>query len=248
MTESLTDLERQQAALAEVQLDDFRAANLFQLVGQRLIPGSVLDVGCGAGGMVAWLLEHGCAARGIDSSPATIRVAREFLRGRGLNPNAVSNMPIEALIANKERADNVVSMDCLEHIEHDEDAFAQLIELAPRGGRLIVTVPALMALYGERDRKIGHFRRYSVGRLRELAGRHPVRIDELRFWNLLGVGPTFVSQRILKRAVNESFRYGEPSAAKRAVRAGLSFWFRNVENRIRPPLGLTLLMTATRVP
>jgi len=246
MAAALSDLEHQQAALSQVQLDDFRAANLFALVSQRTRPGSVLDVGCGAGGMVAWLLERGFDARGVDSSAATIQAAQSFLASRGLEPSRVSNTPLDVLAAQDAGADNVISMDCLEHIEDDRSAFGDLVRLIKPQGRLILTVPAMMALYGERDRKIGHYRRYAPRELRALAAEHPLRIEELRYWNLLGVAPTFASQRVLGRAVNESFRYGKPSLGKRVLRQALGFWFKHVENQIRPPLGLTLLMVASR--
>ncbi|MDQ3563569.1 MAG: hypothetical protein M3436_05320 [Pseudomonadota bacterium] len=47
--------------------------------------------------------------------------------------------------------------------------------------------------------------------------------------------------------IDESFRYGGDSVAKRLTRYTLSTWFRSVENRIRPPLGLILVLTATRL-
>ncbi|HMJ15019.1 MAG TPA: methyltransferase domain-containing protein [Polyangiaceae bacterium] len=247
MNAALTDLEQQQASLAQVQLDDFRASSLFEFVGKRTIAGSVLDVGCGGGGMVAWLLRRGYDARGVDSSPSTIRAAKAFLSGLGLDPSAVSSTAIETLVQQGQQADNVISMDCLEHIEDDSAAFANLVRLVKPNGRLIVTVPALAALYGDRDRKIGHYRRYSPARLRSLTASQPIRVDDLRYWNMLGVAPTFASHRILNRAVNESFRYGNPSPAKRALRQALGWWFRRVENQIRPPLGLTLVMTARRL-
>jgi hypothetical protein len=69
----------------------------------------------------------------------------------------------------------------------------------------------------------------------------------VRYWNALGVAPTFISNRVLKRLIDESFRYGKPTLSKRVLRAGLSAWFRFVENPSRPPLGLTLFMSATRL-
>jgi 2-polyprenyl-3-methyl-5-hydroxy-6-metoxy-1,4-benzoquinol methylase len=246
MDATLSDLERQQAALAEVQLDDFRAANLFHLVSERVAPGSVLDVGCGAGGMVAWLLEHGFDARGIDSSEATIRAARGFFRSRRLDPERVTNTSIEDLVAQGFQVDNVVSMDCLEHIENDAAAFEYLVRLARPGGRIVVTVPAMMSLYGEKDRRIGHYRRYEPEQLSRLAAAQGLRVTDLRYWNALGIVPTFLTQRVMRRAVDESFRYGKPSKAVSALRVVLSWWFRNVENRVRPPRGLTLIMTAER--
>ena len=82
-------------------------------------------------------------------------------------------------------------MDCLEHVEDDKTLFNELVELVRPGGTLIVTVPAMMALYGERDERIGHYRRYERDELAALAEDAPIDVHQLRFWNALGVGPTY---------------------------------------------------------
>jgi SAM-dependent methyltransferase len=247
MSSVLASLEEQQARLAAVQGTDFRSANLWQLLGSHVRPGTVLDVGCGAGGMVSWLLSRGFDARGIDSNERTIEAAKAFLRERGHDPERVSAESLERLLATSARWSNVVSMDCLEHIEDDRAAFATLVQLLSPGGRLLVTVPALPFVYGERDRILGHYRRYTIESLRSLADRQPLEIEHIRYWNLLGVGPTYVSQRLLGRAIDETFRYGDATLSRRLLRAALSTWFEHVENRITPPLGLTVFMVATRI-
>ncbi len=237
------ELDEHEQRLAEHQLTDFRAANLFALVAR---PGTVLDVGCGGGGMVVWLLQHGRDARGIDLSPGTAEAARAFMRSRGRSPDRIRTVGLADLIVQGETHDNVLSMDCIEHIEDDRTAVEQLVSLCRPGGRIVLTVPALMVLYGARDEAQGHYRRYEPHMLRALVHGLPVRIDMLRFWNVLGVLPTFVAQRIRGRAVDESFRYGKPGLWPRVLRRGLSTWFAHVENRIVPPLGLTLMMVLTR--
>ena len=241
----ISELEQQQVALAQTRGADFRSDAIRRLVAERIKPGSVLDVGCGAGGLVAWLLDHGYDARGIDLSGAIVAAAQENLRACGLDATRIREASVDTLVEQGDLADNIVNMDCLEHIEDDHAAFAGLVSAVRPGGKLIVTVPAIPSLFGAKDRAVGHYRRYTPGRLKELAARHPLRVDELKYWNLLGVAPTFVAVRLFDRAVDESFRYGEAGAGKRALRRGLSAWFRHVENRIKPPLGLTLLMVAT---
>jgi SAM-dependent methyltransferase len=241
----ISELERQQVSLAQTQGVDFRSDAIRRLVADRIKPGTVLDVGCGAGGLVAWMLEHGYDARGIDLSAPIVEAAQENLRLCGLDPTRIRKASVDSLVEHGELADNIVSMDCLEHIENDYAAFTSLVSAIRPGGRLIVTVPAMPSLFGAKDRAIGHYRRYTPERLKELADRHPLRLDELKYWNLLGVAPTFVAVRLFDRAIDESFRYDEAGAGKQALRRGLSAWFRHVENRLSPPVGLTLLMVAT---
>jgi SAM-dependent methyltransferase len=239
-------LDEHEEALSSHQDTDFRSANLFRLVAQQVIPGTVMDVGAGGGGMVAWLLEHGYDARGIDVSASTAAAARRFLERRGLDPDRVRHQSLEDLIGRGETVDNVISMDCLEHIEDDVTAFAQIVELVRPGGRIVITVPALRAVYGERDERQGHYRRYQRDTLLRLTDGLPVHVDDLRYWNLLGVAPVFVNHRLLRRSIDESFRYGKKSLSSELLRRGLGSWFRHVESRLRPPLGLTLLLTATK--
>jgi SAM-dependent methyltransferase len=244
----LADLEEQQTALAEVVASDFRSKSLNELISSYIVPGTVLDVGCGSGGMVAWLLSRGYDARGIDSSDKIIEAAHAFLTTRGCDPARVTKMRIEDAIAAGQPVDNAVSMDCLEHQEDDGTMFRNLVQLVRPGGRVLITVPAVPALFSERDKIVGHYRRYTKERLLELAAGTSLRIDELRYWNVLGVPPTFLYAHVLRRAIHEGFRYGTPTLPKRALRSALSFWFENVENRLRPPVGLTLVFIATRLP
>jgi len=241
----ISELEQQQVALAQTRGADFRSDAIRRLVAERINPGTVLDVGCGAGGLVAWLLEHGYDAQGIDLSGPIVAAAQENLRACGLDPTRIREASVDTLVEQDDLVDNIVSMDCLEHIEDDHSAFAGLISAVRPGGKLIVTVPAMPSLFGAKDRAVGHYRRYTPDRLKALADGHPLRLDELKYWNLLGGAPTFVTIHLLDRAVDDSLRYGEAGAGKRALRYGLSAWFRHVENRLTPPVGLTLLMVAT---
>jgi SAM-dependent methyltransferase len=246
--EAISDLERQQIALAGTRGTDFRAEALANLVASRLQEGSVVDIGCGAGDLVAWLGERGYDVLGIDLSERIVEAARDHLRDRGLKPAWIQHMSVESFVERGELADNVVSLECLEHIEDDAAAFDGLVSAVRPGGRLILSVPAMPSLFGPKDVAVGHYRRYTADRLKALASRRDLRLDELRYWNFLGVGPTFVAVRFLKRAINDSFRFGAPGLGNRVLRRGLAPWFRYVENHVAPPVGLTLIMVATVLP
>lgn len=118
-------------------------------------------------------------------------------------------------------------------------------KMAP-GARLLCLLPSLESLYGRRDREVGHFRRYSLAAARRLFARIPFRSVEYRYWNLLGVGPYWWYEQVLGRPMPETFRQGPRSFLQNALNAGLLLWFRLVENRVSPPLGLSLLVTAEK--
>ena len=243
----LTDLEQQQADLAKVQKSDFRAANLFSLLATHIKSGSsILDVGCGSGGLVGYLLEKNFNAKGIDVNQNNINVAKEYLISRSLEPEKVSFGLTSDLISRGEQSDVVFCMDCLEHVEDDTKLFNELIELVRPGGKLILTVPALMLLYGVRDKKLGHFKRYEKNDLEVLSSGKALEVTEIRFWNILGVLPVFITQKLLQKDLDVRFRYGKRSARKRIIRGILFLWFKYIENQISPPFGLTLILIATK--
>jgi 2-polyprenyl-3-methyl-5-hydroxy-6-metoxy-1,4-benzoquinol methylase len=58
--------------------------------------------------------------------------------------------------------DALLLLDVLEHMEDDSVMLGQLVrERLKDGGRVLMSVPAWMLLFGRRDRFLGHFRRYS---------------------------------------------------------------------------------------
>ena len=79
------------------------------------------------------------------------------------------------------RADTVICLNVLEHIEDDAAGLANIAGALAPGGAAIVLVPQDQGLFGTLDAELGHFRRYSAGELRakmEAAGLSVERIIE----------------------------------------------------------------------
>ena len=151
------------AGLADLKAD-FRNYNLFTLVGGLVKGHSVVEIGSGLGNFCNMLRREGREGVGIEPSE-DIRA----LAGR-TNPEArfIAGTAEELPTLITERVDTIVMLDVLEHIEDDEAQVQKIYEALKPGGQFIVVVPAYQALYGERDRLMGHYRRYSARALRTL--------------------------------------------------------------------------------
>jgi SAM-dependent methyltransferase len=99
------------------------------------------------------------------------------------------------------RLDTTICINVLEHIEDDEAALRQFWQILPSGGRVVLTVPALMRLYGTIDKAIGHYRRYEKGEIVAKFERAGFRVEETRFLNLLGLPGWYVNSCLLKRKI-----------------------------------------------
>src|SRR6185295_2687321 len=137
-------------------------------------------------------------------------------------------------------------LDVLEHLKDDRGMLQHLVERMPPGGKLLCLLPAGEALYGERDRSVGHFRRYSSDSAARLFAGLPFKTVALSHWNLLGFPIYWFFEKLAGRPVPEGFRQGERSLPRRALNAALLAWFRGVENRVPFPVGLSILVEAVK--
>jgi len=134
----------------------------------------------------------------------------------------------------------------IEHIEDDVKAVSELTAMLKVGGRLIMTVPAIPSLYGPKDIEIGNYRRYDKERLQKLLSPTSCTISTMRYWNFIGVPVTWFYLNLLNRPVNESIRKKRGGLAQQFMSFLLRIWFSGCENRITPPVGLTLLVVAEK--
>ena len=152
----------------------------------------VLEVGAGLGAITA-RYEQGRDVVANDLSPSCVRALRE--RFADHSNVRVEERDLRVLEADAE-FDSVIMVNVLEHIADDAGALRRLARLLVPGGNFVVYVPALNGLYGPWDRRIGHYRRYSVWRLREVfreAGLEPVEVSWANFlaipaWAAFGRG------------------------------------------------------------
>ncbi|MFZ1994821.1 MAG: class I SAM-dependent methyltransferase [Solirubrobacteraceae bacterium] len=196
----------------------------------------VLEVGAGLGAITA-RYEQGRDVVANDVSPECVSALHERFAN---HPNVrVEDRDLRTL-AMDASFDSVLMVNVLEHIADDAGALEGLSRLLVPGGNVVVYVPALNGLYGALDRRIGHYRRYSVWRLGEVfreAGLEPV---ELRWVNFVAI-PAWAA--FGRGNVDDRQRSGTLLSLwdRTAVPAG-----RVLEAHVRVPIGLNVLGVGRR--
>ncbi len=162
-------------------------------VGRR-----VLEIGAGIGNMSAFLVDRERVVL-TDTEPYYLGRLRDRFVGRPHVSVAELRLPgvSPGLVA--ERLDTVVCLNVLEHIEDDRASLAAMHRLLVPGGRLVLLVPSLRALYGTLDEALGHFRRYVPAELSEKLRTAGFRLRHLEYFNLAGVPGWWVAGRVLRR-------------------------------------------------
>ncbi len=222
---------------------DFRNENLTRLVASYVKKdGVVLDIGCGSGFLLDELSRKGMRAIGIEPNRDLIELSKKrntslaILEGRAED--------IGALL--KEKVRTAIMIDVLEHIEDDEGFLKTLASHIESGGEVIIVVPSYPFLYGLRDRKYGHWRRYSKRMLRRRLRGSGFSVMFIRNWNMLGVLPYAISEKIFRKELETSLRRKTDSALGRILQRILRAWFRWVENPINFGFGLSIVCIAEK--
>jgi len=232
---------------AESMAYDFRREALWGWLA-RHIPAQArtLDAGCGTGYFTRQLARQGCPTSAIEHDATLADFARQLLASEGLAVQVQQMSLGTGQLASLGRYERVICMDVLEHIEDDAAAIADLREALTEDGLLLISVPSMPSLYGERDKFIGHFRRYSPASLRALVEGAGLRIVEgPRYWNALGVPPYLFYEKVLHQPINDDLRKPSQSALKRLIGQGIYAWLK-AETHLPLPFGLSLLVACRR--
>ena len=167
----------------------------------RFVGRRVCEIGAGIGNMSA-LLTHNRPELLLltDPDPYYRNVLQQrFLGHPGLRVEALT-LP-DAGVADRFGVlglDTVIALNVIEHIEEDVAAMRSMRDMLVPGGRAIVLVPALPSLYGSLDSELGHARRYGGRELRVHMEQAGMRIEQVSFFNLVGILGWFVNARIRK--------------------------------------------------
>lgn len=205
---------------------------------------SVLDVGCGAGGMLGPLERYG-KVTGIEPAPEMAELCRR--RGYEVIAATAQEMPVPP-----SSVDLVALFDTIEHIADDLDVLRRCREVLRPGGTVFVSVPAYQFLFANNDRVVHHQRRYTARDLRRkllAAGLEPVRVT---YFNAL-LFPVILPVVMVKKAVEAVSDPGDATNLSHEIHplvnrllAAIMSSERHLLSRVDLPFGHSLVAVARR--
>jgi len=124
----------------------------------------------------------------------------------------------------------LVAMNVLEHIEDDVEALRSANTLLRPGGAVVMFVPAFTFAMSDFDRKVGHFRRYTVAGLRTAYEQAGLEVERIHYVNAPGLLAWFVGMRLLKMTPQDgpTVRLWDRAVVPVA---------RAIESRVKAPFG-----------
>lgn len=195
-------------------------------VGQR-----VIEAGCDLGSWTRLLLNR---EQVVALDPHPTRVAGLLARYADYRNLDALTMELSAPRFRelaRFRPDSVLCVDALAQVDDDQRALFNFTTVLPRGGRVVLLVPACPSLFGSLDVALGHQRRYSKESLRTVAESVGLRVKELRYVNVAGFFGWWFDNRILEAA---------EVATPTAFRERVVPYLERIERFIAPPFGQSL--------
>ena len=213
-------------------------------LAQRTSTTRVLEIGCGAGGMLGPLSRYG-KVTGLD-------IAHDYLaycRRRG-HRDVVHGSGYELPFADSS-FDLVALFDTIEHIPDDVRVLSEVKRVLRPGGRVFISVPAYQFLYSQNDRVAHHLRRYTATQLRSAVERAELRVEKLSYFNtflfpliLPAIMVLKLKERLLglpEGQTNLSHQFSKPvNAAFGFVMSSERLWLRHMQF----PFGHSLIAMA----
>ena len=214
-----------------------RARRILDLIDPAQ-PATLADIGSGAGSL-GWILRSERPRVRYRFREPITSLAEALRREFGAENELRSFDELAS-------ADVVTLLDVLEHVADPGALLSDVVQAMQPGATLVVTVPAVHALWSEWDERLGHHRRYSKSELRESVTGLPLRVGEVSF-----LFPELVPAAVVRRFRSARGTDAEaaefPTLPRMADRALRSIGLRTYAARRFTPVGTSLLLVATRL-
>jgi SAM-dependent methyltransferase len=201
---------------------------------------AVLEAGCGSGGNLPMLASYGDLHAFEYNDQARTYAAR-----RTSGPVAFGALP-EAVGFGDKQFDLIALLDVLEHIDDDLGSLVALRDRLTDKGSLLITVPAVPALWSDHDVLHHHKRRYSKAQLQRRLAEAGLVIERIGYFNTL-LFPLALLQRLAsKLGAGPTDSSAMPPAALNRILASVFSWESKLLGWLSFPIGLSLYAVVRR--
>ena len=204
--------------------------------------GSVLDAGCGTGGMLRLLGPDvaGRPAIGLEYDPVAAAMARTKA-ARPVVSGSVNELPLrDGVLA------AYVSLDVLCHANVDP---ARALKEAHRclgpGAIAVFNLPAYSWMLSAHDRRVHNAHRFTRGEARALVSAHGFRVVRASYWNTL-LFPLMLLHRLVERGDAESDVRDYPRWLDAIFSTALAIERAAIGAGLNLPFGGSLMIVAVR--
>jgi len=208
---------------------------------QKIAPwvkGRILEVGCGIGNLTSLIPKQDLLVS-IDVSNTYIEdMKKKYCNIRNFQVFKHDIVEGKNSKLRKFRFRTVICSNVLEHIQKEDKALKNLLQILESGGRLILLVPALKSLFVTLDVSLGHHRRYAKRELKQRLEKNGFVVEKCLYLNLLGIVGWFLNGKIFKRqmlSANQVFFYDK-----------LIPFIKVIEKVLGPPIGLSLIFVCRK--
>jgi ubiquinone/menaquinone biosynthesis C-methylase UbiE len=163
---------------------------------------NILEVGAGIGNYTRYFLSKK-RVYAIELSSSCLRILREKFQVDNIELLQMDAASPEILSLKVKNIDTIVCLNVLEHIQNDLLALKNFYQILCTPGYLILQLPALKFLYGNIDRQLGHYRRYTKKMVSEKVKKTNFKIERMDYINLIGTFGWFYDARI-KGIINQN--------------------------------------------
>lgn len=199
------------------------------------LQGDILEVGCGIGSFTKMLVPYG-NVHAIDIDEDCIEQTRQAISQQ--EKVGFGNIENGDYFFQEKLFDTITCINVLEHIEYDKQALKNIHHLLKPAGTLVLLVPAHPFLYGQIDKEIGHYRRYTKKGIIELLEDADFDIVHTRKMNFLGgIGWWFTGKILKDTSVSEK---------KLQFFDKIAPFILPIEEKIEPPIGTSVLAIAKK--
>ncbi len=209
--------------------NDWIFSQIFPYLGAE-----VLEVGCGNGNFTIRLA---CCCKkvvALDLNKEYVKTTKARLQGK----KTVEIIQADASnIQWKHSFDTIVMLDVLEHIEDDINMLRNLSSYLKPDGKLVIKVPALNFLYSRMDQAVGHYRRYNKNALKCIFEQANFAEPLIWYFNATGIFGWWLNGKIFCRT--------KPMTQQVSLFNKLVPMFKNIENIVQVPIGLSLFAVGT---